>query len=130
MIYRLDINYLEEERYFLEVNDCEIISEIKLSKTNFSDKEIPRRMIKYGGQYIAEIVDDETEGIVWDVLSNWKGILHFSSNEQLIVKVICSSTDDSFSVEDWVDAFEWISISLICENCGEVSEEWLDTETM
>lgn len=72
MIYRLDINYLEEERYFLEVNDCEIILEIKLSKTNFSDKEIPRRMIKYGGQYIAEIVDDETEGIVWAVLSNWK----------------------------------------------------------
>lgn len=79
MIYRLDINYSEEERYFLEVNDCEIISEIKLSKTNFSDKGIPRRMIKYGGQYIAEIVDDETEGIVWAVLSNWKGIWHFSS---------------------------------------------------
>lgn len=42
----------------------------------------------------------------------------------------CLSTDDSFSVEDWVDAFEWISISLICENCGELSEEWLDAETM
>ena len=79
MIYRLDINYSEEERYFLEVNDCEIISEIKLSKTNFSDKEIPRRMIKYGGMYIAEIVDDETEGIVWAVLSRWKGVWHFSS---------------------------------------------------
>ena len=26
-----------------------------------------------------EIVDDETEGIVWAVLSNWKGIWHFSS---------------------------------------------------
>ena len=63
MIYRLDINYSEEERYFLEVNDCEIISEIKLSKTNFSDKEIPRRMIKYGGQYIAEIVDEAKKNI-------------------------------------------------------------------
>ena len=28
---------------------------------------------------IAEIVDDETEGIVWAVLSKWKGIWHFSS---------------------------------------------------
>ena len=79
MTYRLDINYSDEERHFLEVNDCEIISEIKLSKTNFSEKEILRRMIKYGGQYIAEIFDDKTEAIVWAVLSKWKGIWHFCS---------------------------------------------------
>lgn len=47
MTYRLDTIYSEEELRFLEVNNCEIISEIKLSKTNFTDKEIPRRMIKY-----------------------------------------------------------------------------------
>ncbi len=42
----------------------------------------------------------------------------------------CLSNDDSFSLEDWVDAFEWINISLTCENCGEISKEWLDAETM
>jgi len=65
--------------YFLKKNNCEIISEIKLSKTNFTEKEIPRRMIKYGGQYIAEIIDDETDEIVWAVLSKWKGVWHFSN---------------------------------------------------
>lgn len=79
MTYRLDTIYSEEEQHFLEANNCEIISEIKLSKTNFTDKEIPRRMIRYGGQYIAEIIDDETEEIVWAVLSKWKDIWHFSS---------------------------------------------------
>ena len=29
----------------------------------------------------------------------------------------CLSDDDSFSFEDWVDAFEWISVSLTCEKC-------------
>ncbi len=77
MKYILDIDYSEEEHIFLEKNNCEIISEIKLSKTNFTEKEIPRRMIKYGGQYIAEIIDDETDEIVWAVLSKWKGIWHF-----------------------------------------------------
>jgi len=42
----------------------------------------------------------------------------------------CLSDDDSFSFEDWVDAFEWISVSLTCEKCGMVSNEWLDVETM
>ena len=88
MTYRLNINYSEEERHFLEVNNCEIVSEIKLSKTNFSDKEIPMRMIKYGGQYIAEIVDDETEGIVWAVLSKWKGVWHFSSYYDSLESII------------------------------------------
>jgi len=88
MTYRLNINYSEEERHFLEVNNCEIVLEIKLSKTNFSDKEIPMRMIKYGGQYIAEIVDDETEGIVWAVLSKWKGVWHFSSYYDSLESII------------------------------------------
>lgn len=79
MKYILDIDYSEEEHIFLESNNCEIISEIKLSETDFTDREIPRRMIKYGGQYVAEIVDEETDEIVWAVLSKWKGIWHFSS---------------------------------------------------
>lgn len=38
--------------------------------------------------------------------------------------------DDRFSPEDWVDAFEWITISLACPLCGAVQEGWVDAETM
>lgn len=79
MKYILDIDYSEEEHRVLENNNCEVISEIKLLKTDFTEKEIPRRMIKYGGQYIAEIIDTETDEVVWAVLSKWKGVWHFSS---------------------------------------------------
>lgn len=57
MKYILDIDYSEEEHRVLEKNNCEVISKIELQKTDFTEKEIPRRMIKYGGQYIAEIID-------------------------------------------------------------------------
>lgn len=79
MKYILGIEYSEEENIFLETNNCAIISEIKMSKTDFTEREIPRRMIKYGGQYVAEIVDNETNEIVWAVLSKWKGVWLFSS---------------------------------------------------
>ena len=42
----------------------------------------------------------------------------------------CLSDDDSFTLADWVNAFDWITISLLCEECGFNSEEWLDFETM
>ena len=77
MKYILDIDYSEEEHIFLKKNNCEVISEIELSKTDF--KEIPRRVIKYGRQYIAEIIDVETDEIVWVTLSKWKGVWHLSS---------------------------------------------------
>ena len=79
MKFVLDTNYSAEELNVLESLGCEVLSEIKLSKTNFSEYEIPRRMFRYGGTYIAEIIDDETEGLVWAVLSKWKGIYHFSA---------------------------------------------------
>ena len=79
MRFKLDTNYSGEEMRFLEEHSCNILSEIKLPKTNFSEYEIPRRMIVYGGVYIAEIMDDETGILVWAVLSKWKGICHFSA---------------------------------------------------
>lgn len=79
MKYILNIDYSQEEHIFLENNNCEIISEIKLSKTDFTEKEIPRRMIKYGEQYVAEIIDEETNGVVWAVLSKWKGVWRFTT---------------------------------------------------
>lgn len=55
------------------------MSEIRLSKTNFSENEIPCRMFKYGSEYIAEIYDNESNEIVWGVLIKWKGVYSFSS---------------------------------------------------
>ena len=34
---------------------------------------------RYGSAYIAEIPDDESDGLVWAVLGKWKGIYHISS---------------------------------------------------
>lgn len=88
MKFVLDTNYSAEELNVLESLGCEVLSEIKLSKTNFSEYEIPRRMFRYGGTYIAEIIDDETEGRVWAVLSKWKGIYHFSACSDSLETII------------------------------------------
>ena len=88
MKFVLDTNYSAEELNVLESLGCEVLSEIKLSKTNFSEYEIPRRMFRYGGTYIAEIIDDETEGLVWAVLSKWKGIYHFSACSDSLEDII------------------------------------------
>ncbi len=42
----------------------------------------------------------------------------------------CISNDDSFSLEDWVDGFEWIRISVFCTACSFEEEDWVDLETM
>lgn len=60
MKIKLNITYTKKELIFLKEHHCKILSEINLSKTGFSDDEIPRRMFKYGGTYITEIIDDET----------------------------------------------------------------------
>lgn len=79
MKFKLDVTYSEEELKFIREHNCMILSEIKLAKTDFSKNEIPLRMLKYGGTYIAEICDDESAEPVWAVLSKWKGRYHFSS---------------------------------------------------
>lgn len=38
--------------------------------------------------------------------------------------------DDSFSPDDWVNAFDWIAVSLCCKKCGSNEENWLELETM
>lgn len=42
----------------------------------------------------------------------------------------CVSNDDSFSMDDWVNGFEWIQISLKCDSCQKSEEQWVDLETM
>lgn len=39
-------------------------------------------------------------------------------------------SDSDMSEDDWVNAFEWISIGVKCLDCGYDNEEWLDLETM
>ena len=87
MTFKLDTDYSEKEWEFLKEHNCKILSMIKLGKTNFSENEIPRRMFQYGGEYIAEIVDDETNHFVWAVLSKWKGVYHFSQYYECLEKL-------------------------------------------
>ena len=35
-----------------------------------------------------------------------------------------------FSLDDWVDGFEWIGATLTCAHCGKAEKDWLDWETM
>lgn len=76
MKFKLDTNYTKEELLFLEKYNCEILSEIKLSKISLSENEIPKRIFKYGGEYIAEIIDDEFAQFIWGILSKRKGVWH------------------------------------------------------
>ena len=77
MKFRFSVDYSEEELQFLTAHDCEILSEIRLSKTRFAESETPVRMFRYGGTYIAEVFDEESNCPVWAVLSKWKGVYHF-----------------------------------------------------
>lgn len=79
MRFQFDTDYTEEELQFLKQHHCKILSEIKLSKTNFSAYELPRRMFQYYGTYVGEIIDEENNELVWAVLSKWKGIYHWSA---------------------------------------------------
>lgn len=55
MKFIFDTKYSETELEFLSRHNCKMISEIKLSKMDLSEHEIPRRMFKYGSEYIGEI---------------------------------------------------------------------------
>lgn len=38
--------------------------------------------------------------------------------------------ETEFREDDWVEAFEWITIGLICSRCGHRDKRWIDCETM
>lgn len=79
MKFKLDTKYSEQEIEFVNRHNCEILSEIKLSKTKFLGNEIPRRMLIYCDTYVAEICDDESNELVWAILAKRKGRYYFSS---------------------------------------------------
>lgn len=41
-----------------------------------------------------------------------------------------SDGDSVFKEEDWVNAFDWITVSLTCSVCGGKEKNWIDLETM
>ncbi|WP_371366365.1 hypothetical protein SRRS_07530 [Sporomusa rhizae] len=47
-----------------------------------------------------------------------------------IAEVLENSEDTRFVEDDWVNAFEWITISLKCLRCGFEDKKWIDYETM
>ncbi len=79
MKYKLSADYSAEEKEFLKANGCEILTEITLSKADFSENECPLRMFRYYGSYIGEIVDDESGEPVWALLGRYKGVYRFTS---------------------------------------------------
>lgn len=74
MKFKFSTDYSEEEMKWLEENNAEIMSEIKLSRVDFSESGTPRRMFKYGGAYVGEVFDSEYNEFGWAVLSKWKGV--------------------------------------------------------
>ena len=38
--------------------------------------------------------------------------------------------ESEFSENEWIEAFEWITIGLSCYGCGHSDETWVDYETM
>lgn len=81
---------------------------------DFLDRDLPFK------QYLCSKCNKEFFGVT----------VHISSQGKDDFKEECLSNDDSFTLEDWVNAFDWITISLSCEKCRLVCEGWLDFETM
>ena len=57
-------------------------------------------------------------------------VVRISSQGKEDFKEECLSNNDAFTLGDWVNAFDWITISLSCIKCGLTDKEWLDMETM
>lgn len=68
MKFILNTDYDEDEMRFITQHDCEILSEVTLKSVAFTENDTPRRMIKYCGELIAEVVDEEDGSLVWSVL--------------------------------------------------------------
>ena len=50
--------------------------------------------------------------------------------EDFIDETGISDGETEFSEDDWVEAFEWITIDLNCYGCGCNDKKWIDYETM
>ena len=50
--------------------------------------------------------------------------------QDFIDKAGIADGETEFSEDDWIEAFEWITIGLNCYGCGHSDERWIDYETM
>jgi len=50
--------------------------------------------------------------------------------QDFIEEVGIVNEESEFSENDWVEAFEWITIGLTCFGCGYGDKKWIDYETM
>lgn len=85
-----------------------------VSKEDFLDRDIPMK------KFVCSKCSEDDFGVIVQISS--QGKMDFLEE--------CVVNDDSFSVEDWVDAFEWITISLSCQKCRWEDKKWVDLETM
>lgn len=74
MKWKFDTHYSNSELQLLNQYSCEIIAELNLPKAGFA--EIPKRMIRYGNAYFAEIEDED--GLCWARLEKFRGEYVFS----------------------------------------------------
>ena len=52
-------------------------------------------------------------------------ICHTGKND-----VLTDLPDDINIRENWANAFDWISVDLVCANCGKRTKKWFESETM
>lgn len=56
--------------------------------------------------------------------------VHISSQGKQDFLTECVENDESFTLDDWVDGFEWFTASVHCSDCDFQDNEWADIETM
>jgi ribosomal protein S27E len=68
---------------------------------------------------------------------NWACNKCQHANHSLIVSIHSQGQEDfieeggeEFDPNDWVEAFDWITIKTTCKSCGETNDEWISYETM
>jgi len=68
---------------------------------------------------------------------DWKCNKCGKTDHSMIVKIHSQGQEDfieeggdEFDVKDWVEGFDWITIKVVCNSCGESNDEWISYETM
>lgn len=46
------------------------------------------------------------------------------------IDLLNGESDNTISDVNWVDAFDWFTIDLVCSNCGKKIKKWFEIETM
>lgn len=68
-------------------------------------------------------------------LESWKCRKCNSESHSIILEFSYGDLDDikedlgEFQIDNYWDAFEWISMDVECGNCGEKTDKWVDYET-